>query len=389
MRTILGFSREDERNIRGLADRARPLLPRVVDRFYEKLLGHPEARRVFVGGDPQIQRQRQSLTGWLERVFSGEYDLGYFARLLTVGEVHVRASVPQHFMVVGMQYIWEDLSAGLREAGTDDRVLNSLHRLLMLDLAVMIEAYNESHSNQVRQDERHAVEEKLTRAQHLAEIGQLAASLAHEIKNPLAGISGAIQIMREAMEPDDPHRPIAGEILNQIKRLDATVKDLLHYARPAPLKFKECLLPDVVGRVLTLLREEPALRHVQIETQHRSHDLVVFADDGQLEQVVMNLVLNAAHATEHGGTIVVRTDASGGAARLIVRDTGVGMSEDVQRRAFEAFYTTKAKGTGLGLSICRHIVDAHGGTIEIQSEPGEGTSVTVELPLEPVRGERN
>ena len=106
----------------------------------------------------------------------------------------------------------------------------------MLDLAVMLESYQESYAEQVRRSERSAVEEKLTRAEHLAEIGQLAASLAHEIKNPLAGISGAIQVFRDTMPHNNPHRPILTEILGQINRLDATVKDLLLYARPLPPK---------------------------------------------------------------------------------------------------------------------------------------------------------
>jgi len=235
----------------------------------------------------------------------------------------------------------------------------------------------------VRATERSAVEEKLTRAEHLAEIGQLAASLAHEIKNPLAGISGAIQVMRDAMEPGNPHHPIVTEILGQIRRLDATVKDLLQYARPMPPRATRFRIGDAVTRVLTVLREEPALHGVSIEHDSAGGDTIVRADDAQIEQLLMNLLINAAHASNPGNTIRLEAERHGRFVRLRVADQGAGMTPAVRDQAFEAFFTTKAKGTGLGLSICRRIVEEHGGRIRLESEPGQGTIVTVDLPVEP------
>jgi signal transduction histidine kinase len=255
----------------------------------------------------------------------------------------------------------------------------------MIELAVMLNDYQKSYAERIRERERSVVEEKLTRAQHLAEIGQLAASLAHEIKNPLAGISGAAQIIRDAMPADDPHQPIVTEILGQINRLDATVKDLLQYARPTPPRAQNVALDDIVERVLTVLQKEPAVQRVRIEHEPGEPGAIVFADEGQIEQLLLNLLLNAAQASDEGGAIQVAILAEGNTVKLIVRDEGAGMTPEVRERTFEPFFTTKARGTGLGLTICRRIVEVHGGEIEVASEPDAGTTVTVSLPTKDAR----
>jgi signal transduction histidine kinase len=251
---------------------------------------------------------------------------------------------------------------------------------LALDLAIMLESYKLSYGEQIRKSERTAVEEKLTRAEHLAGIGQLAASLAHEIKNPLAGISGAIQIIRDSMANEDPHRTIITEILGQIRRLDATVKDLLQYARPTPPAAIKVGVDAVVRRVLTVLQKEPALQDLTIHYSTPPDDPQMFADDRQVEQLLINLIINAAHASQAGSAIhlVVRNDLDN--VQITIRDQGEGMTHETLRRAFEPFFTTKAKGTGLGLSICRRIVEVHDGRINIDSQPGNGTSVSVTFP---------
>ena len=329
-----------------------------------------------------IQRQGREFSSWLNAVFEGRFDQARSDLLLRVGAAHVRARVPQHFIVTAIEVVWRELDRVIRRAdppGVTEK-LASLHKLLMLELAIMLESYKEAHSELVRKSERTAVAEKLTRAEHLGRIGQLAASLAHEIKNPLAGISGAIQIIRDAMSPDDPHQPIVTEILGQIKRLDATVKDLLMYARPTPRQAAEFPLGEVVTRALKVLREEPALQRVRVEYMPVPDHATVLADDRQLEQLIINLLINAAHASDDGGVINVAVTPDTDRISLTVEDTGRGMTPEVRDQAFEPFFTTKAKGTGLGLSICRRIVEAHGGSIELESAVDVGTVVTVILP---------
>lgn len=382
MKRLVSFGESDEESVRSLGPRLRPLLPRVVERFYERLLAHPEARAVFTGGEEQMARQRDLLARWLENLFAGTYDEAYFSDLLKIGVAHVRTSVPQQLMVTGMEIIRQELFECLvkaRSRFTPEQGV-SLQKLLTLNLTMMLESYKENYETLVRKDERSAVEEKLTRAEHLAEIGQLAASLAHEIKNPLAGISGAIQIIRESLGTDDPHRPILTEVLGQIRRLDATVKDLLQYARPIPPRLKRCTVGDVIKRITGVLREEPALQNVRIEHAGITDGTVIMADENQIEQLLLNLIINAAHASREGDRIVVDANPDGEHVDLIVRDFGAGMSSEVRHQAFEPFFTTKSKGTGLGLSICRRIVEAHGGTMSMESEHGRGTTVYVRLP---------
>ncbi len=382
MKSSIGFDGPDAANVRSLAPNGIPAIPAVVHYFYEQLFEQASARRVFTGGDVQAAGLREVVSTWLRELFEGPWDEVYYQKRRRIGSTHLRVRLPQYYMFTGMELIWQALELHLREAGIQDvnAKLGSLHRLLILDLAIILESFQESHSEQVRNSERSAVEAKLTRAEHLAEIGQLAASLAHEIKNPLAGISGAIQIIQEGMHRDDPHQPIVTEILGQIGRLDATVKDLLQYARPTPPRATKVSLDVVARRVLSVLREEPALQQTHITYTGAPLDPTVYADDGQIEQLLINLIINAAHASDGGGAIHVAITAGAGDVQLIVRDEGKGMTPDVQAKAFEPFFTTKAKGTGLGLSICRRIAQAHGGDIELKSEVGKGTTATVSLP---------
>ena len=386
LKTYISFDERDAVNLKALGKPATPLIPRVVDRFYEVLLGHPEARTVLTG-EEQVQRLMTFFAEWLRDLFTGIYDNRYFESRLRIGRVHVRVGLPQRYMPLAIDVVRAELSRGLRGADIDriEEKLESLLKLLTLDLTIMLGSYHESYSNQIRELERKAMEGKLARAQHLAEIGQLAASLAHEIKNPLAGISGAIQVIGESLTEDSPYKSIVGDILGQISRLDATVKDLLLYARPTPPERKDIKLRELVSRLISVLHEEPALRNLDV--RFADTDAVAYADERQLEQLLMNLILNAAHASTDGMAIHVEVVDGADRLALVVKDRGAGMPEEVRKNALEPFFTTKAKGTGLGLAICRRIAESHGGSIAIESHPGQGTTVTVELPRETERCE--
>ena len=384
IRRYIGFTDEDADRLRAMGPAIAPQLPEVVDAFYERILRHPSTRQVLTDGESQVARLRASLTGWLEELFGGDYGIEYCRKRVQIGRTHVRVGLPQYLMITVMETVWAELERRLRPAlvpQIDDK-LRSLHKLLTIETALMLESYKESYSESIREGERAAVQDRLNEAEHLAHIGHLAASLAHEIKNPLAGISGAIQVLREPLAEDHPHRPILTEILRQIDRLDGTVKDLLIYSRPRPPRFQRCSLNRLIERVLTVLRSEPEMRRVKIEFLD-SQKLDLFADEAQLEQLLINLLLNATQASGDGQTVRLYATSGADGLRLIVEDEGYGMDAEVARHAFEPFYTTKTKGTGLGLSSCRKIVDAHGGTITLHSVPNGGTTVTVRLPRFP------
>lgn len=388
MKSYVGFNKQDAADVAGLANEIRPRIPEIVGRFYEVLLQHPGARMIFAGGEAQIERQEELLSAWLYDIFNGVYGARYYQARCRIGAAHVRVGLPQRFMTLGMEIIWQQLAGVLRKSAVEDldRKLEALHKLLTLDLTIMLQSYQESHIERIRTAERDALEAKLLRAEHLAEIGQLAASLAHEIKNPLAGISGAIQVLGDSIAENNPRRGIVQEILGQIARLDAIVKDLLLYARPSRPSAREVKLDTLVPRVLMLVREEPTVRRVHVDFEASNGEAVLYADEGQMEQLLLNLILNAAHASEEGASIRVEARPHGRFTRLLVRDSGHGMKPEVLAKALEPFFTTKARGTGLGLAICRRIVESHGGTIKLESEVGKGTTVCVDLPRGPRKG---
>ncbi|MBL8878979.1 MAG: hypothetical protein JNG88_07650 [Phycisphaerales bacterium] len=381
LKNYVGFDENDELRMKSLGPVVSPCLPEVVDRFYETILRHPGARVVF-GDVAQVRRLRVSLLDWLQTLFCGRYDAEYYQKRSAIGRVHVRVGLPQHYMFGAMEIIWQSLKEIIYAADIANprEELASLHKLLSLELGIMLEAYKESYSEEIRRIERESMHERLTRAEHLAEIGQLAASLAHEIKNPLAGISGAIQVLRDGLARDDGRRSVLDEVLRHIARLDNTVKDLLVYARPKPVRVRECELNRVVERVLTLIRESPDAKRVVIEYIGDRHFPMIAADENLLEDVLLNLLQNAIHASPPGARVIITARVADGFAELAVEDFGHGMDEAVQRRAMEPFFTTKARGTGLGLSICQQIAAAHGGVLHIQSRPGAGTTVTLRVP---------
>ena len=160
------------------------------------------------------------------------------------------------------------------------------------------------------------------------------------------------------------------------------VKDLLVYARPRPPELRPCDLRTIITRVLNIMRDAPALRRVQVKFDPAETMPPVAADAGQIEQLVMNLVVNAAQASRRDDTVTICLSTNGECVRMAITDKGHGMDGNIHARAFEPFFTTKAKGTGLGLPICKKIVDAHGGIITLSSAVGEGTEVIVELPVD-------
>jgi two-component system sensor histidine kinase HydH len=386
IKSYVGFTQRDAEHLKDLAEVVQPALPRVVDRFYAEISRHPAAKRVF-SGEEQLTRLRGALRDWIATLFSGVYDEKYVDQRSRIGHTHVRVGLPQHYMFGAIEVIWQELQAIVRAANPPamDEKLAALHKLLTIETVIMLESYRSSYAERVRTVEHEAIQDRLSRAEQLAEVGQLAASLAHEIKNPLAGISGAIQVLRDEMKANDPRRAVLEETLRQVMRLDGTVKDLLTYARPAKPQFGPCRFDQVIRRVTTLLSSEGTARGVRFLNEENTDLAPIEADEHQLEQLLVNLLINALHASRKGDTVRLRVLSDGEDLVLVVEDEGQGMDAATARRAFEPFFTTKTRGTGLGLSICQRIADAHGGSISMNSERGRGTAVEVRLPRRQVR----
>ncbi len=226
--------------------------------------------------------------------------------------------------------------------------------------------------------------QQLERADRLASIGEMAAGIAHEIKNPLAGISAAVTIIKDDMVADDPRGAILGEVVEQVKRLDKTVNDLLFFGKPS---LPELTCVDINTILTTTLKFASQHRGgVNIERRMELQpDLPpVYADDKQMQQVFLNIVLNAYQAMPAGGvlgitsSLTIRDDIE--YVRVDISDTGSGIPPQILEKIFTPFYTTKAQGTGLGLPICNKLVKLHKGDIRVTSDDVSGTVFTVELP---------
>ncbi len=234
-----------------------------------------------------------------------------------------------------------------------------------------------------RQREREShVATRLAHVDQLASLGQLAAGLAHEIKNPLAGIQGALELLRDETG-EEATAKLYGEMLKELERVNAILQRLLESGRPAPLRLVRTDLARLLAETTELLR--PSLRRRRVELRAESEQSLpeVQLDTAKLRQVLVNLIQNAAEAMpEAGGHVTVR--ASGFPAQrsvvVTVEDDGPGIPAENLARLFEPFFTTKFAGTGLGLAISKSIVEQHGGRIEVSSEPGRGTTFLLLLP---------
>ena len=223
--------------------------------------------------------------------------------------------------------------------------------------------------------------EEMRRADRLTALGQIAASLAHELRNPIAAIKGAIEIVASRVTSGTPEAEFAGLADVELKRLDALLTDFLAYARPREPQFVVTGLADVIQHVLTLLRPISERSAVTLTISRQPGERLVRADREQIEQVVFNVVLNAIQASPRGGRVSVAETERDGACVIAVSDQGAGIQPEIAARIFEPFFTTKTRGTGLGLPTAHRIVTAHGGRIDVGAADGGGTVCRVTLPL--------
>jgi two-component system, NtrC family, sensor histidine kinase PilS len=228
------------------------------------------------------------------------------------------------------------------------------------------------------------MEAHVRRAERLATVGQLAAGIAHEIRNPLASISGSIELLRQAPQVSEDDRSLMTIVTREIERLNALITDLLDYANPRPLQPSVFDLAILLQETMQMAQQDRGEVELTLEV---NHPLQISADASKLRQVLWNLVHNARDAArERGRHVTVRAHAHpqiAGWIEIIVADDGPGMAPELQRRIFDPFFTTKRKGTGLGLATCHIIVADHRGRIDVESTVGTGTLIHVILPSTP------
>ena len=259
------------------------------------------------------------------------------------------------------------------------------------------------------------MEQELRRHERLATLGQLSAGAAHEIRNPLAGIGTSAQVLLRRFEPRDERARFVTVILGEVERLDRIVTSLLQYARPRSPELRSRLLAPCVEHVLELCADQVQHAGIRVETNVAPGIGPVYIDADLVTQVLLNVTLNAIQAMPNGGMLRYevrrlrrrqptrgpgrrRSDAPARRAQnrtvwvqyqqVRVSDTGMGMSRGVLAKLYDPFFSTKPQGTGMGLSISQTIMQEHGGTIEVASREGHGTTVLLNLPMEKRHGER-
>jgi len=230
-------------------------------------------------------------------------------------------------------------------------------------------------------------QEDLIQAEKLTSLGQMAASIAHEVNNPLAGVLVYTQLLTKKTAANTISKDVALEYLSkmdlELTRSTRLIRNLLDFARQSPPTLREVNLNDVISRALDLAAHSAELQNIEVIKELTPSLPGLMADFDQLQQVCTNLILNAIQSMPEGGRLTLRTSADDGQLRIEVQDTGCGISPENMRKLFTPFFTTKekGKGVGLGLAVAYGIIQRHKGGIEVQSKEGEGTTFTIHLPL--------
>jgi signal transduction histidine kinase len=360
LKAYIGFTDQSSAALRDLHPLAEPFFEPIVDDFYDAIDAHPGASAAITGGPAQIARLKGTLMQWIDKLLRGPHDEAYYELRARIGRMHVRIALPQQYMFTAMDrirvHLLEVVQDHVTEPATARRMATAVNQICDLELAIMLETYRED------------LVQKNRNAERLATIGQFAANIGHELRNPLGVVESSLFLLRQHLGPEAAAAPQVAKHLdrigNEVKRANQTIADLLDLARNKPPKRRPVPLKTVVETAA----EAALLPAAVIFESTVPQGLTGNVDPDQVRQVLVNLITNAAQAVNGRGHVRVEGEAApDGATRLRVRDDGPGVPDENRRAIFDALFTTKAKGSGLGLALCRRIMEAHGGTIELEA----------------------
>jgi signal transduction histidine kinase len=280
------------------------------------------------------------------------------------------------------------LKIGLSLGSMEVAWQNSLRGIVILTVAIVAAGILGMaaifHNQHLHLQEVKALEIEVLHKERLSAMGNLAAAVAHEVRNPLNAISMGLQRLKMEFQPaDDPdeYSHLTEQIFGEVQRLNTIVEQFLSLARPVEIKAEVLPLPEVLKELAALEASHAQQSNVKIRVVAEPNLPALEVDPSHLSQVLLNLMLNGVQAMPEGGTLTLEAKTSNGNFLISVTDTGTGITAENQRRIFEPYFTTKAKGTGLGLAISRRIIEAHGGTIKAANQPGGGCRFEISLPL--------
>jgi signal transduction histidine kinase len=377
LQRYVGWQQEDAGRVAAAAPLLEPALPGLIDDFYAQIEQHPGARKVITGGAAQIARLKGTLLGWLRDLLHGPYNRDYVARRWQVGWRHVEIGLDQVYTNVALSRLRRGLVLALERAwqgppGELVGVQRSLNTLLDLDLAIIEDAYQAEHVARQQRTER------------LAAIGQVAAGIAHELRNPLNVIKTSVYYLQSARNPTPEKRAEhLGRVERHVLLADNVITALANFAKmPLPN-----MQPFSVRACVEQALEASALpAEVQVTIDCPPELPPALADADQIRIVLGNLIRNGREAMPQGGRLTITARPVGDSIEVAVADTGVGIAPENLGRILEPLYSTKARGLGLGLALARAILDKNKGSLRVVSQPGQGSTFSVRLNTVPAGG---
>ena len=400
MKRYVGFTPEDERLLVAVGTGMDAYLPAMSERFYDQITQHPEAGKVFTGGQEQIDRLKRTLQVWAKRLFRGPFDEDYAAERYKIGVRHVLIGLPQRYMISAMGVVRTHLQESLGSAVRDPVALQNtrlaLDKILNIDLNMICESYFQESIRHLRELNR-----RLERANlELAELShvktEFLATTSHELRTPLNSILGFTRLILDGLcDSRDEEKELLRDVFSSAEHLLSIVNDLLDVAKIEAGKLRLARdtvdLKAVVQEAKAVVGLQAAAKHLTLVDETESAVLPsVIADPARAKQVLINVLSNSIKFTDKGWiTLRGRSFPDRGFVELEIQDTGIGIAPAKQPHLFEKFqqldssFTRQQGGSGLGLSICRSLVEMMGGRIRVWSAGiGCGTIVTFSLPVQ-------
>ena len=379
----LELTEADAELLEAMGELVRPAFEDLVERFYARIEEHPEARAVLRRSATPPERLRETLRDWLQGVFAGRYDEAWLRGRLRIGRAHLRIGLPQQYMFSAMNLVRERLHRALSDAFAAQpegarwpaarraAAHAALDRILDLELAIMLESYRADYVERTRRQER------------LANLGQFAAMIGHELRNPMAVMQTSLYLLRRKLQgtelPEAAGRHL-DRLEEQLVLCRTIVGDLMEMARNRAPERRPVSVAELLERAAAAV---PRSDHVSVELKLEQAPAEALLDPDKMRHLLVNLILNAVQSAGSGGPrgrVWVRAWAEGHTLFVEVADDGPGLPPELRGRLFEPLATGRPQGLGLGLALCQQVAHNHGGRIEAGERPGGGARFVVTLP---------